>query len=486
MQPSRFASVLVLAAMLCSCGGDSGGSSGTLATTPTPTVTSGTCSLRNRQDWALATLNEWYLYPETLPASLDPTPYATVSDYIDALTATARGQGRDRYFTYLTSIAQENAFNSSGATAGFGIRLGFDSTTNRLFIIEAYEGAPALAAGIDRGDEIVAIGNDTASLRTVSDIVAGSGTTGLNDALGLNTAGTTRILRISGASGTRVVSVAKADYALTPVSSRYGAKVITDNGQKIGYLNLRTFISSADPQLQSAFADFKTQGITSFVIDFRYNGGGLVSTAELLGDLLGGNRRTSDVFSQTTFRPSKSSNNATKTFAPTASSVSPVKVAFIGTGSTASASELVINAFVPYLGNNMALIGANTYGKPVGQIAIDRAACDDRLRVIAFSLKNGAGTDNYYSGLASVIPVTCKAGDDISRPLGDAGEASVRAALDFIAGKSCATKIAGVAQTSASVRTSVPAGATAAVTPAMGLLQPEAPDTPQRAVPGTY
>ena len=44
---------------------------------------------------------------------------------------------------------------------------------------------------------------------------------------------------------------------------------------------------------------------------------------------------------------------------------------------------MVINTFVPYLGNNMALIGANTYGKPVGQIALDRAQCDDRLRVVA-------------------------------------------------------------------------------------------------------
>ena len=34
------------------------------------------------------------------------------------------------------------------------------------------------------------------------------------------------------------------------------------------------------------------------------------------------------------------------------------------------------------LGANDGLIGGNTYGKPVGQIALDQKSCDDRLRVI--------------------------------------------------------------------------------------------------------
>src|SRR5436309_2377973 len=126
----RLGFLLSFAALLSSCGdGGSGGDTGTpIVSVPTGGGTGGTtsgCSLRARQDWAAAQLKEWYLFPETLPASLDPTPYATVSDYIDALTATARAQGRDRFFTYLTSIAEENAFNQSGSTAGFGFRISF-------------------------------------------------------------------------------------------------------------------------------------------------------------------------------------------------------------------------------------------------------------------------------------------------------------------------------------------------------------------------
>lgn len=480
MHQHRFGTALALAAMLSACGGGgSGGSvaaapaSGTTTGTPPPPVATAGCSVRERQDWAAAQINEWYLFPETLPAAQTPTQ-STVSEYIDALTATARAQGRDRYFTYLTSIAEENAFYASGSSAGYGIRLSLDAAQRRIFIAEAFEGAPALAAGIDRGTEILAIGTSSADMRTVSSIIAAEGSAGVTNALGPATAGTTRVLRISNAGGMRDVSVAKADYELAPVSNRYGAKIIDDNGRKVGYVNLRTFISTADPALRDAFASFRAAGITQVVIDLRYNGGGLVSIANLMGDLLGGNRSTSEVFSYTAFRATKSSNDSTRTFAPQPQSIPTTRVAFIGSGGSASASELVINAFVPYLHTSAALIGTNTYGKPVGQIALDRAQCDDRLRVVAFATQNAARQGNYFGGLAQTVEASCQAADDLTRPLGDPQEATTRQALDFLAGRSC-TPIS-TAQGSLSV-----SGASRRT-----LLSPMQPSTAQREVPGLF
>ncbi len=485
----RLGAALGVLAMLSACGG--GGSSGGSMTggsptptpvpsaTPTPTpTTSATCSLRARQDWALAQLREWYLFPETLPNSLDPTPYATVDAYIDALTATARAQRKDRYFTYLTSIAEENAYYNSGATAGFGTRFALDSTGRRLFVIESFEGASALDAGIDRGTEILQIGTSTGNLRTVSAIVDSEGVAGLNNALGPDTPGTARAFQFRTIDGTtRTATVTKTDFALLPVSTRYGAKVLTDGTKKVGYINLRTFISSAETPLRNAFADFRAQGITEFIIDFRYNGGGLISVADLMGDLLGRDKSTSQVYSYTTFRPEKSSENETRYFQAQPQSVAPTKIAFIGTGRTASASELVINAFVPYLGNNMALVGTNTYGKPVGQIALDRAACDDRLRVVALAVQNSARSAAYFDGLAATVPNSCQAGDDISYPLGDNREQSVARALDFLAGRSC-SRISGSAGTAAQNARGQFDERT--------LLQPARPSTAQREVPGLF
>ena len=140
-------------------------------------------------------------------------------------------------------------------------------------------------------------------------------------------------------------------------------------------------------------------------------------------------------------------------FGPQPESIAPTRIAFIGTGSTASASELVINSMLPYLGTNMTLVGSNTFGKPVGQIALDKAECDDRMRVVAFATANSTGAGDYYNGLASKIANSCAAGDDLSLPLGDPREASVRAAIGFLSGAACTTRIAdasAIATTSSS------------------------------------
>jgi C-terminal processing protease CtpA/Prc len=480
MKRWRFGTALALVAMLSSCGGGGGGGGGGGNPTgsvppPPPPPTASACSLRARQDWALAQMREWYLFPETLPANPNPAAYSSVEAFIDSLTATARAQRRDRFFTYLTSIAEENAFFNSGSSAGFGVRFSYDTVQNRVFVLEAFEGAPALAAGIDRGTELLAIGTNAGNLQLVSQLMASGGPQAVSDALGPSTAGTTRVLRISNASGTREVSVAKADYELTPVSSRYGAKIIDDGGRKVAYVNLRTFINTADPALRSAFANFKAQGVTDIIVDVRYNGGGLVSIAELIGDLMGANRSTTDVFSFTTFRPEKSSNNSTRFFRPQPQSIAPTRIAFIGTTSSASASELIINAFIPYYHKNEALVGTNTYGKPVGQIALDQAACDDRLRVIAFKTENAARQGDYYDGLASKMEASCAAGDDITRQLGDPQETSTRAALDFLAGRVC-TPISAAAG----------GITTQAVHGKREMLIPERPSAVQHEVPGAY
>ncbi len=487
---------LVIAALLASCGGGGGsgssgsgssGSGGTaVAPTPTPSpipvstptpspTTAGGCSLRARQDWLLAQMNEWYLFPETLPTMLDPSRYTTLDDYLDALTATARAQRRDRHFSYVTSVAEENAYYSAGTTGGFGVRLTFDGA-NRLMVTEAFEGGPALQAGIDRGAEIVGVGYSSDSVRTVASYVAAGDQTAFYQAIDPGTANATRVFRVSSGGTTRDVTLRTADFDLSPVSPRYGTKVIDDGGRKVGYVNLRTFIGTADDQLRAAFATFKAQGVTNVIVDLRYNGGGLLATAATFTDLLGANRTSADVQTYVAFRPSKSSENETIYFRRETNAIAPAKIAFIGTGGTASASEYVINAMIPYLHTNAALIGTNTYGKPVGQIALDNPACpDDRLRVIAFALQNAARQGDYYDGLASKVEASCQATDDLRHAMGDPSESSTRAALDYLAGRSCSR-----------IGASASLSRTALATPARRIVTPDRPSTAQRETPGLF
>ncbi len=485
MKTARTSIALAASIALVACGGGGGGGgSGPVqgGGTPTPTPTTAACSLSARQDFAKAVIDEWYLFPDLVATGVNKANFSDVQGYLDALVAPARAQSRDRFFTYITSIREETAFFNSGSSAGFGIRLSYDTANNRVFVLEAFEGAPGLAQGLDRGTELLAIGTSAGSLQTVASLMASGGAQAVSSALGPSDPGVTRIIRIRDVGGAeREVSLTKTDFALDPVSNRYGAKILDDAGKKVGYINLRTFIDTADADLRSAFDQFRQQGVTEVIVDVRYNGGGLVRIAELMGDLLGRDR-VGQVFSRTTLRASKASQNETDLFGAQSQAIASTKIAFIGTRSTASASELVANAFIPYLNANTALVGANTFGKPVGQFAFDKAECDDRIRAVTFKTENAAGQGEYFTGLASVMPVTCRAADDIFTPLGDPAEASIAQALAFLRG--------GAAQCSPISRSGQ--DATASAERQRGLsgsrepLMPARPSAAQRETPGLF
>ena len=444
MTAARTALSTVLACALVSCGG--GGSSSAPPTgggTTPPPPPNAACSVRAQQDFADGVLNEWYLFPNLLAAA-NPASFSDLQSYLDARVAPARAQNRDRFFTFGTSIAEENALINSGSSAGFGIRLFYDTTANRVFVTEAFEGANGLAAGMDRGTEITAIGTSANTLQSVASLMASGGPQAVVNALGPATAGLTRVLRFIPQPGGPTIerSVTKTDFALDPLSDRYGALVLNDGGKRVGYINLRTFIiADASAQLRAAFGQFASQGVTELIIDLRYNGGGLVEVADIMGDLMG-KGRTGQVWSRTVLRDSKAAENQTRLFRTEANAIAPTRIAFITTNASASASELVTNAMIPYLGTGMALVGSNTFGKPVGQFGFDLPTCDLRVRAVTFQTVNAAGQGDYFNGLAGVVPNTCRAGDDITRPLGDPREASIAAALDFLAGRQC-TAISG-------------------------------------------
>ena len=461
-----------LALSLVACGGGGGSSSAPpTGGTPTPPSSGGdTCSLANRQQFVRDVLNEWYLFPDLLATNVTASSYTDIQDYIDALVAPARAQSKDRFFTYITSIKEENALIQSGSSAGFGIRLAYDTSANRVFVLEAFEAGTAFQAGMDRGTELLTIGG-----QSVASLMSSGGPQAVINALGPSDPGVARSFTFRTREGTeRNANITKTEFSLDPISDRYGVKVLNDGTGPVGYINLRTFIvEDAGPQLRTAFQQFRQQGITKVILDLRYNGGGLVSVAELLGDLMAADK-SGQVFSKTVLRPSKSSENEIDRFASQPQAIAATKIAVIGRGGTASASELVTNSFIPYLGDNLALVGTNTFGKPVGQFAFDRSACDDRLRAVAFKTTNANDQGEYFTGLASVVRRTCAASDGIFEQLGDPAEASVKAALDFLGGRTCTPISSGGDQTVQS------AGGR------QQLLQPNIPSPAQREVPGLF
>ena len=121
-----------------------------------------------------------------------------------------------------------------------------------------------------------------------------------------------------------------------------------------------------------------------------------------------------------------------------AQAIEPLKVAFLTTRSSASASELVINSLTPYA--DTAVIGDRSFGKPVGQEAFDLQGCDTRLRLVTFKSVNRDGFGDYFNGLhpdSGFVDVFCAAPDDLTSPQGDAAEDMTAAALHWINNNVC-------------------------------------------------
>ncbi|MGZ3753438.1 MAG: S41 family peptidase, partial [Mucilaginibacter sp.] len=286
---------------------------------------------------------------------------------------------------------------------------------NDLRVKYVYPGSPAAAAGMRRGDQITSINGRTNISYDAGQY--GSGTSAnlnfvINAYSNSNTI-TMTLTRTNGSTYT-VTGMNVSNYTVNPVLK--DTVYDTGNGHKVGYIVFNSFTSdaNADPVLDAAFNYFTTQGITDLVVDLRYNGGGYVSTAEYLDNLIVPAAKSGSVM-YTTYYNDKLQNdvhpllgkvynlnpgdfkpaNNQSVFAKKGS-LNVNRVFFIMTGSTASASELTINNLRPEM--DVQFIGNTSYGKPVGFFPIPIGKY--QLYTPEFSTQNSAGQGGYYAGFS--------------------------------------------------------------------------------------
>jgi carboxyl-terminal processing protease len=400
-----------------------------------------------------------YLYSDTLPppiADVDLAQYESAGALLWALTKPARDQDMDRGWSWITTAAASQSYFEEGTTVGFGIQNLVRGTT--LYVSQVYPGSAAAGAGIGRGDAILRIGETEGTLQDVGAAIAAdlaNQTNTLGALFGPSQPGVVRAFELAPAGGgAPVVRVlTKGTFGLDPVPVVGDAgqrwKIIPNGDRNVGYVALRTFVATADAPLEQAFAAFKEAGVTDVLVDLRYNGGGLVRTGELLANLLA-DGLAGQTMLRWTYNPRHAAENETDLFAPRAASIAATRVAFITTGASASASELVPNVLEPV--REVKLVGKQTYGKPVGQGGFRIRGCESVVYLVAFRLENSDGDGAYFAGLPDLDfedGQLCDAEDDLAHALGDPAEASTGAALAWLSGAGCpAPAVAGVTKLS--------------------------------------
>ncbi|MEM7611371.1 MAG: S41 family peptidase [Pseudomonadota bacterium] len=400
--------LVATATFLVGCGGGSGdGFAG-------PQTGTSECSNDGQKSFVLEAMRDIYFWNDLLPTNVDLNQFASPEELLVSLTSV---QPLDR-FSFIGSAAADAAFFNEGETVAFGFSTTFLSADDVRFV-RVFAGSPADNAGIERGQRLLAVDG-----RTIAEIEAAEG---LGEAFGPSETGVQRTLRIQLPDNSEFDAVlTKAVFTIDPVPQ---VRTYTINGTTFGYIELSTFISTAQAPLEAALSDFNQAGINDLILDLRYNGGGLVSIANLLGDLLGGRVAQGRVFSETLFNDGNIDENVTEFFDLLNQSMNLSRLVVITTGGTASASELVINSMEPEV--QVQLVGSDTFGKPVGQVGI--VFCEKILRPTAFETVNNLGEGRYFDGL----PVDCPAADDVFSEVGSQQDPSTAAALALLSTGAC-------------------------------------------------
>ena len=428
MGTSVFLGVASVAMCLASCGDGPENQTFTLFTVAP------NCTDRDTKKFVSETMGDWYLYVDALPA-IDYTKFAGAPDaLLDELTLNARVANRDRFFSALTTVSEDNGFLVRGDFIGFGLTFARSLNGQGLFVVDVLEESPAARAGFMRGDRVLSIGKDSSDLVPVSAII--DSPKNLSAALGSNFPGVTRTFLVQttlGSQQERIVSKSAFTYESVP-----HFRILENDGQApIGYIQLRAFLESSGRSIKDALELFAQRDVRQIVVDLRYNGGGVLDVAQSFADLLSAGRVAGDVMFRTNYNEKHSANSRIAEFRPTSKSIAAERIAFITTGLTASASEVLINSLSPYV--EVSIIGAQTLGKPVGNVAIDMPGCDVRLRLVAFSVVNGRGNGGYFDGLpdTSFSGAFCPTSEDLSKIPGNTDDPLMLEAVFWLNNRRC-------------------------------------------------
>jgi carboxyl-terminal processing protease len=355
-----------------------------------------------------------YLWYKNLPnvSVLNPLKLAGPEEVIAAVRSYSdkgtTGTNLDRW-SFVLDKSEWNAI-ASGSSNDFGLFYRF-SGDGSLYVRQVFAKSSAGIQGIERGWKVLTI----------------NGITPVNNDMFLaqfNTALSASNLTINfeKPDGTqKLFTITDSSYQTNPIQA---ATVFDYSTKKIGYFAFTDFLGdNTAAGLEAVFNDFKAKGVNELVIDLRYNGGGYVSLAQQLANLIAPSTAQGKVMFTYQYND-KLAAYSTSTKFNVSNKLGLSKVVFITTKNSASASELIINSLKPHM--DVKIVGSNSHGKPVGFPVIP--VMNYVVAPVAFKTANSLGEADYYAGFTPDYPEA----DDLTKNFGDPTEKCLKVALEYL------------------------------------------------------
>lgn len=323
----------------------------------------------NIKDYIWKAMNTFYVYKSDSP-DLANDRFEGTSEYRDFLNSVKLPPeffnsllaDQDRY-SFLVSDFVTLEQNLDGISLDNGMAFGLIRFigTNTVFGYVRYviPGSPADSAGLERGMIFNRIGDIVFSPDTDFNQL-------LNPAsytIGLAEFQNEDLVQLD-----EEVALNKVQLTENPIHDQ---RILDIEGLKIGYLMYNNFRTPFNTELNAVFANFASEGISDLVLDLRYNSGGSIETAKDLSSMITG-QFNDQVFAKqifnTNFAPRDLVFDNQINTGEAINNLNLSRVFILTTGSSASASELVINALNPYI--DVVQIGDTTEGKFEGSATL--------------------------------------------------------------------------------------------------------------------
>lgn len=207
-----------------------------------------------------------YTYFITTQWAMDPP--AKEELFVNMLKGLVKGT-HDKHTVYLDKDdMKELEMHTSSTYSGIGLLLDF-SDKKTLKVGATMEGQPAEAAGLQKGDQILAIDGTLVSDIEKEDVA--------NRIRGEE--GTFVVLRILRNGEEQELSIERKTIVMPTVKGQ----MLTED---IGYIRVTQFAEKTVDEFTKAYEDLQSKGMKRLVLDLRDNPGGLITTAHGIGQYL--------------------------------------------------------------------------------------------------------------------------------------------------------------------------------------------------------
>lgn len=411
------------------------------------------------KDFVWSGLNSIYLYKDNVP-DLANDRFSGDEDYTEYLNSFSTPVDLFNNLIYMPEtvdrfswivddyIALEQQFSGTTLNNGMAFALAREnqsSTTLLGYVRYIMPDSDASTKDIERGDFFYAVDGQPITLENFTTLFRQNSYT--ISLAAYNTQGTPETSDDTIDPTGETVTLNKTAYTENPI---HKTELFTVNNQNVGYLMYNGFTSAFDSQLNQVFGDFLANNIQYLVLDLRYNPGGSVNTSILLASMIA--NLNGEIFNTELWNselqafleensPESLVNYFTNNDEGTPlNTLNLDRVYILTTGSSASASEAVINSLRPYLGPNLVHIGTNTSGKYQASITIYDSEDFTRNNVnpnhtyamqpLIYKYVNANGFTDFDNGLQPNIVVSENFAD--LGVLGDSNETLLEAALMHI------------------------------------------------------